>query len=136
MTCSLLRYADTPDVCAACGTILTDGQLRWCSADCRRFYDRNHYWPNARAAALQRDEFSCIKCHFTGDDDYVLYTRARLLKGHEDNWLEVNHIAPRVGQGYGMGCHNHQSNLETLCHACHVKVTRRQRVQRARLLAS
>lgn len=40
---------------------------------------------------------------------------------------EVNHIEPRSGKGYGMGCHNHADNLETLCHSCHVEVTESQR---------
>ena len=44
--------------------------------------------------------------------------------------LEVNHIEPRVGRGYGFGCHNHLSNLETLCHPCHVIETRRQAAER------
>ncbi len=47
--------------------------------------------------------------------------------------LEVNHIIPREGKGYGQGCHNHQENLETLCHACHLQVTADQRAfQKAR----
>jgi HNH endonuclease len=45
--------------------------------------------------------------------------------------LEVNHIEPRYGRGYGNGCHNHLSNLETLCRACHVAVTKVQRAERA-----
>jgi 5-methylcytosine-specific restriction endonuclease McrA len=41
--------------------------------------------------------------------------------------LEVNHIEPRRGAGYQGGCHHHLSNLETLCHDCHVAVTGAQR---------
>ena len=37
--------------------------------------------------------------------------------------LEVNHIEPRKGAGYGPGCHHHLDGLETLCHACHLEVT-------------
>jgi hypothetical protein len=44
--------------------------------------------------------------------------------------LEVNHIVPRNGAGYGFGCWNHQDNLETLCHGHHVEVTNAQRVER------
>jgi 5-methylcytosine-specific restriction endonuclease McrA len=46
--------------------------------------------------------------------------------------LEVNHIVPRNGGGYGKGCHHHLSNLETLCHPCHVAVTNEQRKARRR----
>jgi 5-methylcytosine-specific restriction endonuclease McrA len=140
MTCSLLPYGDTIGVCPVCGTRLTTGQRRWCSTECSRFYTRNHYWPNARAAALNRDGHRCVKCQWSKElfdqlagGQYFLWSRATLKLCKDDNWLEVNHIVPRAGEGYGMGCHHHQSNLETLCHKCHVKVTRRQRVQRVRL---
>jgi hypothetical protein len=139
MNCSLLPYADTRGVCAACGTRIERLQ-RWCSDDCARFYERNHYWPNARVAALQRDGHRCIKCDWhkelfdqLADGQYFMWSRTALTQNSDDNWLEVNHITPRLGQGYGMGCHNHLSNLETLCHRCHVKVTRRQRIDRIRL---
>ena len=39
----------------------------------------------------------------------------------------MNHIEPRNGEGYGIGCWNHQENLETLCHGCHLKTTAEQR---------
>jgi len=45
---------------------------------------------------------------------------------------EVNHIVAREGAGYGNGCHNHQDNLETLCHKCHVKTTTQQGRERRR----
>jgi hypothetical protein len=44
--------------------------------------------------------------------------------------LEVNHIDPRHGRGYGNGCWNHLENLETLCRACHQAETKRQREDR------
>lgn len=40
--------------------------------------------------------------------------------------LEVNHVEPRAGAGYGAGCWNHQTNLQVLCHPCHVAETTRQ----------
>lgn len=43
-----------------------------------------------------------------------------------DTRAEVNHVEPRVGAGYDKGCWNHQTNLQVLCHACHVKETTRQ----------
>lgn len=61
-----------------------------------------------------------------------------------DHWMrtyalplspEVNHRDPRVGEGYGFGCWNHQENLETLCHRCHSKVTKMQRHERIMRMA-
>lgn len=104
-------------------------------------YERNHYWNAARRAAVIRDVFSCVKCgwaegefyeHYLRTGQMVLWSRAQLTKRRPDNWLEVNHIVPRQGAGYGTGCWNHLANLETLCHKDHVKVTRRQRIARAR----
>lgn len=43
---------------------------------------------------------------------------------------EVNHKTPLVGQGYAWGCVHHSDNLETLCHRCHVQVTKWQRSER------
>ena len=54
------------------------------------------------------------------------------LLRHKIIAAEVNHIVPRVGAGYGNGCHNHQDNLETLCHACHVTTTTQQGRDRRR----
>lgn len=45
----------------------------------------------------------------------------------------MNHIVPRNGAGYGWGCHHHQTNLQTLCHSCHVKVTNAQAAARREL---
>lgn len=43
---------------------------------------------------------------------------------------EVNHREPLVGKGYAWSCAHHAVNLETLCHRCHVQVTKRQRAER------
>jgi 5-methylcytosine-specific restriction endonuclease McrA len=72
----------------------------------------NHAWTNARAEAVRRAKGRCRKCG-------------------SSTKLEVNHVIPRIGKGYGPGCHHHQANLETLCHNCHVKVTNQQRYARA-----
>lgn len=64
-----------------------------------------------------------------GDDLATLYRRFAHL-----HRLEVNHVEPRRGRGYALGCHNHLANLETLCHPCHVTVTAEQRA--AGLLAA
>lgn len=78
---------------------------------------RNHLWGPARHAAMKRDLYACRGC-------------GRVMnRFHND--IEVNHVEPRDGLGYGPGCHHHQDNLETLCHACHVAVTTLQRAIRS-----
>lgn len=115
-----LPHHDTPGVCPRCGTGLTGRQRRWCSVKCQNEWRAEHDWGAARKAAKRRDGHRCVR------DDCPTPMLA----------LEVNHIEPRVGRGYGWGCHNHQANLETLCRPHHVEVTKRQRqtrVEAARL---
>lgn len=109
--CQLLPFADQPGVCDGCGTKLTGRRTRWCSGECADEWVRQHNWAWARAAAKRRDSHRCVTCGQT-------------------RRLEVNHIEPRVGQGYGWGCWNHLDNLETLCHWCHLAVTKQQVAER------
>jgi hypothetical protein len=44
---------------------------------------------------------------------------------------EVNHVEARRGAGYDEGCWNHQTNLQVLCHACHLAETADQRLLRS-----
>lgn len=138
--CILLPYDTAAGFCAACGDTLTGRKKRWCGNGCEEMFWRNHYWNTARAAALTRDGFRCTKCNWESlrctslaNGQKFFWAKGRLLVVPDaDNWLEVNHITPRLGQGYGTGCWHHQANLETLCHLCHVKVTRQQRIARSR----
>lgn len=138
--CVLLPYDTAAGHCGACGEVLSGRRTRWCSNDCEAIFPRNHYWTVARAAAVERDDQRCVKCGWADDHfdhrlrngQLVIWSRANLIAHRPGNWLEVNHIVPRVGAGYGSGCWNHQANLESLCHRCHVKVTNRQRIDRAR----
>ncbi len=73
---------------------------------------RNHRWKLARKAALKRDGGKCVKCGASGVP------------------LEVNHISPLVGRGYGASCYQHLDNLESCCKPCHQKITNEQRKAR------
>lgn len=96
---------------ASCAKPLPRRRRRWCSDACANAYTDaiygQHDWNLARHKAYLRDQ-KCVTCGSTEK-------------------LEVNHIVPRNGAGYGRGCHHHLENLETLCHSCHVKVTNEQR---------
>lgn len=112
--CAVLPHAGVPDVCDRCGAPLAGRQARWCSARCKERNLAEHRWTQARAARKRRDRYRCVR---TG------CPTPRIS-------LEVNHIEPRNGGGYGMGCWHHQDNLETLCHAHHVETTNAQAAAR------
>jgi len=128
-------FCDGPDAwqpgcgfCATCGTRITgrpdaptgaQRRPRWfCKTRgtaCRNEWRRNHQWPEARRAALKRDR-RCLRCP--------------AWKSPPPAELEVNHIVPRNGGGYGTGCHNHLDNLESLCRQHHQEATNEQRAAR------
>lgn len=95
------------DGCHWCGGWLNARQTRWCSPLCISKYRRHHVWKYARPAAMNRDKV-CVHC---GTDEE----------------LEVNHIVPLAGRPRTESCIHHQTNLEVLCHTCHVQVTHAQR---------
>lgn len=136
--CPLLPYDRLPNVCARCGKRLVGRRRRWCSNACQLVYVVNHYWGEARRERVKRDNYRCVKCGWRStldrrraDPQELLFTLPIDLD--QSNWLEVNHRIPRNGRGYtGASCAHHQDRLETLCHRCHVKVTKRQRIARSR----
>lgn len=89
-------------LCDRCGAKLPRRRKRWCSDECSRWayleFSKHHDWNAARAAALERDGYKCVKCE----------RPQRRFDGPLVVRLSVNHIVPRNGQGYGRGCH-HQS---------------------------
>lgn len=151
------KLVGKPGHCDRCGSVLTGRRTRWCSADCagghHREVLRNHDWHSAREAALDRDGRRCVKCGGTGlaqpeevaaiwrsfeervafaaslpeRHQAMLWAEGAVREADRQVQLEVNHIAPRRGRGYGPGCHHHLDNLETLCKPCHVAVTNLQR---------
>lgn len=102
-------------VCQVCGQRLPQGKRSvYCSEKCRRWFERNHVWRKARAAAKRRAKYACKVCG----------------AGREAR-LEVNHITPLVGAGYGVSCAHHADNLDVLCHEHHLLETSRQRKERS-----
>lgn len=103
-------HADTRGACDACGTSLTGRKTVWCGRACEAEWLRQHQWTVARSAALR---LAGRRCTHDGCDVTVA--------------LEVNHIEPRRGRGYGLSCAHHQDNLEVLCHQHHLERTAAQR---------
>lgn len=145
-------------LCFLCGGDLPAGMRRWCGARCSEAYWDNHGWGSARfrAIALARvgGPQGVVVCDDCGGD-----AESRRCGSCRESWpcrawadaqpkayvpghypvttagAEVNHVEPRVGQGYHEGCHHHQTNLQVLCHTCHVAETTRQVRERRAALA-
>ena len=109
--------------CHGCGGPIRPPRRVWCPSDCERRILENHVCGVARYAVLKRDGHKCVICGQGERDD-----RARdYQRRHGKSILEVNHIQPVNGNRRSVACSNHLDNLETLCHDCHVAVTKQQR---------
>lgn len=86
-----------------CEPLKRPRQRYFCGEICVRVFDCNHYWTHAQEEALRRAEHRCRRCSEVA--------------------VEVNHIEPLRGRVRVSSCLNHQTNLEALCHACHLVVT-------------
>lgn len=115
--------------CRQCGFPIKNARA-YCSDRCRLIYEINHFWGTARAHAYLRlapgysldgyldgtwkpdrhEERACPKC-----SKRPLYS------------YEVNHIVPLNGERSHFSCAHHQTNLEAICHGCHVEITKQQR---------
>ena len=120
--------------CGGCGSPLTGRSWWFCPTvkggnPCRDRYFLNHDWGKAREEAVRRSKRVCAHCGIKVPKPALKEDSLAL----ERDTLEVNHKEPRNGQGYGMGCWNHQAKLETLCRSCHGKVSGAQATERARV---
>lgn len=118
----------TEQVCrlASCRAPLPPRRTAYCSDKHAREFEKDHVWSAARRAARRRAKWTCERCGFKPNmirKDPV----ARAAYSRYELKLEVNHIQPLIGAYRGVTCLNHLSNLEVLCHRCHVGVTGGQR---------
>lgn len=119
-----LAFGDNPNrLCAWCGEDLRPlvRRRRWCSAACMWAFVGNHFWTDARRAAIRRDGARCTQMVLQSDGTTL---RCPIRRG-----LEVNHVIPCLGRHGTGGCHHHLENLETLCHSHHVMETAAQRAR-------
>ena len=127
--CELTAWDGTTGNCNWCNTAIPAGGRRkvWCRDQCRRQWERNHIWRRARIFARRRAKYRCTR---PGCDA-------------ERGDVEINHITPLDGSGYGPGCKHHQDvstdpttgqrrgGLEGLCRAHHQELTTAQAAERA-----
>lgn len=115
-TCPLAMPFEGKSGCVRCGEAVPSRRHRWCGRACIGTYLRNHAWTDARREAVRLAGVDVDGDRLAQCDD------CGALTAHP----EVNHVEPREGAGYGNGCWNHQTNLQVLCHPCHVAETTRQ----------
>lgn len=130
--CPVIPYVGVRGRCNRCGRRIGGRRTQWCSSKCQNEFRENHAWTQARHAAKRRDGYQCVQCgsdgrarlFVAGDviDITLPFTGSERYSRH----LEVNHITPREGAGYGWGCHHHLEGLETLCLWHHRQITNRQ----------
>jgi 5-methylcytosine-specific restriction endonuclease McrA len=128
-------------ICYLDGQPLPKRRSRWCSEACANLFWRNHGWTTARGFALTRARLSLVVAIARWNLSELLVEwfpmgswgllQPRCERCSSTQSIEVNHVEPRQGGGYGNGCWNHQTNLEPLCHPCHVLETTAQRRERA-----
>lgn len=115
--------------CYGCAGPLTGYARKWCSQACSDRWWTNHAWGFARPEAIRRSGGLSREAWNEGLPSPYEWWTCDDCGGH-DGTPEVNHVEPRAGAGYGPGCHHHQTNLQVLCHACHVAETTRQTRER------
>lgn len=120
--------------CRQCGEPTTGRLHYYCSVEHREQFEDDHFWNSARAEALRRFAIYDIRSRayrYTSVGRFyysvIAYICWRCGERIAGDGPEVNHIMPVNGHRPGFGCMNHQSNLEVLCHACHVIATAEQR---------
>jgi hypothetical protein len=116
---------------ASCRQPLPSRRSAYCSDAHARTFQADHVWMLARNTARRRARWSCERCGFK--PSLIRKDRiARAQFSRAELKLEVNHIQPLVGGYRSVNCLNHQSNLEVLCHRCHIEATQEQRLVRSR----
>ncbi len=105
--CPLTPHFQERGRCGTCGTQIADTGSGFCGDDCARVFVVNHNWDHARYAAMHRDQHTCSRCGF------------HATSADPSQELVVRHIElPQSGNVRGRGCHQHLTNLQTLCRRC------------------
>lgn len=112
-SCEITPYFRDRGRCGTCGDAIAEQGSGFCSDDCARTFMVNHNWSLARFAALHRDDHSCVRCgHHPGPDERA----QELVVRHIDKPVQERGL--RGTRTRARGCHQHLTNLETLCREC------------------
>lgn len=109
--CTLSRWTGAGGRCRWCDAELAGRRQRWCSDACAQAMIEQHWWGDARKAALARDGRRCVRCG-RGELDLTLPPHARGVEvHHRDEHAHGRHSAS--------SCCHHVDGLETVCKPCH-----------------
>lgn len=120
--------------CRECGKPRQGRFHFYCSSQHREKWERENVpngWSQMRSRILKRDGNRCTNCGAA--DSGQFYFRGKLLEGNFRAPLEVDHIKPVK---LYPELEYEESNLRTLCHACHLELgerptSRQKRIRRA-----
>jgi len=105
-------------VCAMCGGTLGKCRRTYCCQECADLYLNLFFWPWASYEAMARARHQCQRCGVSEHGLSKLAYRTRIY--NSDYRLEVHHIVPLNGEDRTWHHLNIPSNLQVLCHECHV----------------
>jgi 5-methylcytosine-specific restriction endonuclease McrA len=97
-----------PNCCIICGIPLKNRRWKYCTDECRinwfKQFKPYFLWGEIRLKALERDNFTCVKCGFR-DEESKIYHTGKLI---------ADHIKPIAlgGEEFEL------INLQTLCEKC------------------
>lgn len=108
LTCTESMWTGDPEKCRWCGRGRVRGGAIFCSSTCKQGYELEHRYWKARAAALERDDWTCQVCR----------SKKQLTMDHMGEGLRA-----WPGVTYSTrSCAHHVASLETLCRRCHMKL--------------
>lgn len=112
-SCEIAPHFRDRGRCGTCGDAIAEQGSGFCSDDCARTFMVNHNWSLARFAALHRDDHTCVRCGHHPEPD----ERAQeLVVRHIEKPVQERGL--RGTRTRARGCHQHLTNLETLCREC------------------
>lgn len=77
------------------------------------YFYQTKYWKTIRKVLLEKNNFTCSKCGFVGQEHGEHYKRTAMV---------VHHLKSRSSGGG-----EHPDNLEVLCNKCHARLSRNQK---------
>lgn len=114
LECSLARWGGDPKRCRWCDAEFKGRRFRWCSDACADTANREHHF-NAGSHYAKRMRPACERCG----------AKPGTVRLADGTWsrridLEAHHVEHALGRHRECSCIHHSSNLEVVCHECHV----------------